>query len=86
MIGMGFVTGFTSLLVTRILLGKKIPISWPVCGADHQVSLKLVSSLESLSSLLNGTDDTRSISESPSSSLPPLPLVLSVVSSHDSSI
>lgn len=85
MIGMGFVTGFTSLLVTRILLGMICP-SAGLYVSNYQVSLKLVSSPVSLSSLLNGTDDTRSTSESQSSSQPPLPLVHSVVFSHDSSI
>jgi len=54
-------------------------------GANNQVSLKLVSSLESLFSSLNGTAVMKSISELPSSSLPLLPLELSVVFSHDSS-
>ena len=83
MIGMGFVTGFTSLLVTRILLGMISPIGLPLGVTNGQVSPKLVSFQESLSSSLNGTDVTRSTSELPSSSLPLLPLELSVVFSHD---
>ena len=83
MIGMGFVKDFKSLLITRVFLGITEAGEWKArvlpTSSKTDVERYQVSSLVSLSSSPNGTDDTRSTSESPCSSRPPPLPVLSVV-------